>query len=246
MKRSSRRSAPARRSPTKSDLVTRIAALEKRLRAVTRALASKHAEADALGHELGETRTRQTAAAEILAIISSSPADVQPVLDAVAASAARLCGAIDAIIFRIDGDTTRRVAHFGPVPSMSEARVVTPGTPTGRAILERRTIHVHDILQELARGEYGEVRTLQLQQGSGFRTVLWVPLVREASVVGVIVIRRLEPHPFTEAQIALVQTFADQAVIAIENVRLFTELQARASAWRSPASSSSSTAAASG
>jgi len=102
MKRPVRRSTPARPSPTKTDLVARIAALEKRLRAVTRALARKDAEADALAHELSETRTRQTAAAEILAIISSSPTDVHPVFDAVAASAARLCGAIDAIVFRVD------------------------------------------------------------------------------------------------------------------------------------------------
>jgi GAF domain-containing protein len=227
MKRAPRPAATARRSPTKTDLLARIAALEKRLRAATRALARKAADAEALARELGETRTRQAATAEILAIIASSPTDVQPVLNAVAASAARLCGAIDSLVFRVDGDTIRRVAHVGPVPSMSEARPITPGTPTGRAILERRAIHVHDILDELARGEYAEVRTLQLQQGSGFRTVLCVPLVREASVVGVIVIRRLEPRPFTEDQVELVQIFADQAAIAIENVRLFTELRAR-------------------
>ncbi len=227
MKRAPRPAAAARRSTTKTDLLARIAALEKRLRAATRALARKAADAEVLARDLGETRTRQAAAAEILAIIASSPTDVQPVLDAVAASAARLCGAIDSLVFRVDGDMMRRVAHVGPVPSMSEARPITAGTPTGRAILERRAIHVHDILEELARGEYAEVRTLQLQQGSGFRTVLCVPLVREASVVGAIVIRRLEPRPFTEGQIELVQIFADQAAIAIENVRLFTELGAR-------------------
>jgi len=181
-------------------------------------------ELEAKNRDLTEALDQQTATSEILRVISSSPTDVQPVLDAVAESAARLCGANDALVFRVDAGTMLRVAHFGPVPSMSEARAITPHTPTGRAIVERRAIHIHDILDEMARGEYGEAR--DLQQGSGFRTVLCVPLVREDSVIGVIVIRRVLVHPFTDKQTELVRTFADQAAIAIENVRLFTELQA--------------------
>src|SRR5204863_4846840 len=114
-------------------------------------------------------------------------------------------------------------AHFGAITSVSDVRPVTWATPSGRAIMERRTIHVDDILEEFAHGNYLEARALQ--QGSGFRTVLVVPLMREEAVIGIITIRRLEVRPFTAKQMALVKTFADQAVIAIENVRLFTELQ---------------------
>jgi signal transduction histidine kinase len=175
--------------------------------------------------ELTEALEQQTATAEILRVISSSPTDVQPVLDAVAESAARLCGANDAIILRVDDGLMRRVAHFGSITSVSDRRPVTPGTPSGRAIADNRTIHIDDILEEFARGDFVEARGLQ--EATGFRTVLAVPLTREAEVIGVITIRRLEAHAFTAKQVALVQTFADQAVIAIENVRLFQELEAR-------------------
>jgi two-component system NtrC family sensor kinase len=174
-----------------------------------------------LFNETKEALERQTATSEILRVISSSPTDVQPVLDAVAESAARLCGATDSLIMRVDAGVISRAAHFRAVPSVSEARPVTPHTPTGRAIVERRVIHIHDILEEFARGEYEEARALQ--HGSGFRTVLCVPLMREDAVIGVIVIRRLEARPFAEKEVELVNTFADQAVIAIENVRLFNE-----------------------
>ena len=175
-----------------------------------------------LFNETKEALERQTATSEILRVISSSPTDVQPVLDAVAESATRLCGATDALIYRLEAGMILRVAHFGPVPSVSDARPLTRETVTGRSIIERRAIHVHDLLDELAHGEYAETRSLQ----GGIRTVLCVPLTREASVLGAITIRRVQVDPFTEPQIALLKTFADQAVIAIENVRLFNELQA--------------------
>jgi signal transduction histidine kinase len=183
-----------------------------------RALTEAHA-------QVSEALEQQTATSEILRVISHSPTDVQPVLDAVAESAARLCGAIDAIIQRVDGGMIYRVAHFGAIKAVSDVRPVTGGTPSGRAIMERRTIHVDDILDEFAHGNYPEAKALQ--QGSGFRTVLIVPLMREDAVIGIITIRRLEMRPFTGKQIALLQTFADQAVIAIENVRLFKELEGR-------------------
>jgi two-component system, NtrC family, sensor kinase len=155
---------------------------------------------------------------------------VAPVLQAVAESAARLCGATDAVIHRVEGDSLRRVAHFGSLPTgqVSDVRTLTPEIPSSRAVLERRTIHVHDILEDFDRGAYPEARVLQ--EATGFRTLLATPLMRESAVVGVIVIRRAEVRPFTDKQISLLQTFADQAVIAIENVRLFKELEARNSA----------------
>jgi signal transduction histidine kinase len=176
--------------------------------------------------ELSESLERQTATAEILRVISSSPTDVQPVLEAVASSAARLCNANDALIYRVEGDQLHRVVHLGPLPVVpGNVRSATRGSASGRAVIDRRTIHIHDILEEFARGEFEDAQ--DLHQMSGFRTVLAVPLLREGSAIGVIALRRQEVRPFTEAQMSLLQTFADQAVIAVENVRLFTELQSR-------------------
>src|SRR5947207_6697858 len=180
-------------------------------------------ELEARNSALSEALEQQTATSEILRVISHSLTVVQPVHDAGEERAARLCGAVEAIIQRVDGDMIYRAAHFGAITSVSDVRPVTWATPSGRAIMERRTIHVDDILEEFAHGNYLEARALQ--QGSGFRTVLIVPLMREDAVIGIITIRRLEVRPFTAKQMALVKTFADQAVIAIENVRLLTELQ---------------------
>jgi GAF domain-containing protein len=166
--------------------------------------------------ETKEALERQTATAEILRVIASSPSDLQPVLDAVAERAARLCGANDAVIFSVDGDVRRQVAHFGSIPLAQRSEVrVGRGPVTGRAIRERRTVHVHDVLEEIAREEYEPL----LQRDIGFRTIRATPLLREDTVIGAIVIRRTEVRPFTDTQISLLQTFADQAVIAIENVR---------------------------
>jgi len=180
-----------------------------------------------LFQELTESLERQTATSEILGVIASSPTDIQPVLDTVAESAARLCSANDALIMRVDDGRMRRVAHHGEIPSVSpaEGRPVTSRSVAGRAILERRTIHVLDSIAEPDRGLYPE--TYALNERLGIRTVLATPLVRENLVVGAIVIRRLEARPFDDKQMALLRTFADQAVIAIENVRLFKELETR-------------------
>ena len=174
--------------------------------------------------ELTESLEQQTATSEILGVIASSHTDVQPVLDAVAERAAHLCDAHDAQIFRLEGDFHRRVASFGPLPTpeLTELFPVSRDTVSGRSILERRSIHVHDLAAEVDT-EYPAAKVYLERFGT--RTILAMPLLREGTPVGGIVIRRNEVRPFTEKQIALLKTFADQAVIAIENVRLFQEIQ---------------------
>ncbi|MEK6666424.1 MAG: GAF domain-containing protein, partial [candidate division NC10 bacterium] len=178
-----------------------------------------------LNVDLTEALEQQTATAEILRVISTSPTDLQPVLDAIAESAARLCDANDVIIQRVDGDAIRPMAHYGSIPlQRGVGWPVNRGSVTGRAVVDRRTVHVHDLAAE-SDSEY-PVGKLH-QQELGHRTTLAAPLLREGAAIGAILIRRMEVRPFTEKQIRLLKTFADQAVIAIENVRLFQELQAR-------------------
>jgi GAF domain-containing protein len=177
-----------------------------------------------LFQELKEALEQQTATSEILGVIASSPTDIQPVLDVVAENAARVCGATDAVIQRVEGNTLRRVAHYGPLPVVEEPTPISRGWVMGRAAVDRRTTHVYDVAAEVET-EFPESKTLQ--QINPTRTMLATPLLREGVPIGVIGIRRLEVRPFTDKQITLLQTFADQAVIAIENVRLFKELQQR-------------------
>jgi two-component system, NtrC family, sensor kinase len=171
-----------------------------------------------------EALEQQTATAEILRVISASPTDVRPVLEAVAETAARLCGAPDAQIWRVEGDMLQVATTHGPIPVTMVRRPVSRDFVFGRAVVERSVINVED-LATLVDTEYPEHKASQARTGT--RSLLAVPLLREGAAIGVVVIRRTEVRPFTDNQIALLQTFADQAVIAIENVRLFKELQAR-------------------
>ena len=176
--------------------------------------------------ELKESLEQQTAMSEILGIIAGSPTDIQPVLDVVAENAARVCGANDAVIFRVNGKVLDRAAHYGPIRWMGgeESLLISRGSVSGRAVIDRRTTHIHDMAAE-SEAEFPE--GLSFQRVSGHRTILATPLVREGTPIGVIMIRRTEVRPFSEKQIRLLETFAAQAVIAIENVRLFQELEAR-------------------
>src|SRR5215207_1129569 len=180
--------------------------------------------------EISESLEQQTATSEVLRVMAASPNDVQPVLEAVARNAARLCEAVDVQIYRVDGLLLRQVAHSGPMPALQEGEALplVPGLITGRAVMEHRTLHVEDA-QQLEVAEYPD--SIALQKRLGHRTVLVTPLLREGNAIGAIAVRRNDVRPFSQKQVSLLGIFADQAAIAIENVRLFKEAQeARAAA----------------
>jgi signal transduction histidine kinase len=194
---------------------TELSLLKEELCRITQKLESRE-------DELAESLEQQAATSEILRVIASSPTDIQPVLDAVVESAARLCNATDGLIARVDGDVLiPGVAKYGSMP-VPEARRLSYGTPVGRAIIDRETVHVHDLKAEV---ETEFPHSKPRQAISGVRTLLATPLLPKGRAFGAIVIRRMEVRPFSAEQIELLRTFADQAVIAIENVRLFQEIQ---------------------
>lgn len=174
--------------------------------------------------DLQESLVRQLAMSEILRVIAGTPTDLQRVLDAVAENAARVCGANDAVIFLVENAVLWRVAAYG---SLIMSRIGEAGPPIdrgnvpGRAVVEGRTIHIHDL--QVVADEYPGAITRGIAQG--VRTEVSTPLLRESVPIGAILIRRTEVRPFSDSQIAILKTFADQAVIAIENVRLFQEIQ---------------------
>jgi signal transduction histidine kinase len=177
--------------------------------------------------ERDEALQQQIATSEVLSIIRRSPADAQPVFDAIVQSAARLCGAIFSVVYLHNNDRMRTAAtsNFSPaatsqIQEMQELKRPSRSHLAGRAILDRAVVHVHDVLAD---PEYSR----ELALAGGWRAVLSVPLLRDGEPVGAISVGKAEPTPYSDRQVQLLETFADQALIAIENVRLFEAEQAR-------------------
>jgi GAF domain-containing protein/DNA-binding response OmpR family regulator len=184
-------------------------------------------ELEARNRDLTTALEQQTATSEILRVISRSQTDVQPVFDTIVRSAVRLCDGLFSALFRFDGELIHQVAQHNYTPeALEEARRVYPARPSramgsGRAILERAVVQIPDFERD------PEYRHQAVARAVGMRSGLFVPMLREGIPIGVIAVSRAEAGPFSDNQIELLKTFADQAVIAIENVRLFKELQAR-------------------
>jgi two-component system, NtrC family, sensor kinase len=174
--------------------------------------------------DLEEAMVHLTGSANILSVIASSPTDIAPVLQAIAKSACEFCDAGDAAVMLREGDELRFRAHHGSIPLTMHARPINRDWVNGRAVIDKVPVHVHDFLS--AEGDdFPQGREMAARRM--IRTVLSVPLLHEGEAIGTIALRRIEAHSFSDKQITLLRTFADQAAIAIQNVKLFDEVQAR-------------------
>ena len=180
-------------------------------------------EVQAKTRDLSDALMYQTGSANILKVIASSPTDVGPVLQAIAESACELCEAVDASVFLRNDNHLTFSGHHGPLSIPDDKMPINRDWVAGRAFLDQKPVHVDDLQSD--DGDYLWGR--QFAEKHGHRTTLGVPLLRENESIGAIVVRRMEVRPFTVRQIELIRTFADQAVIAIGNVRLFEQVQAR-------------------
>jgi two-component system, NtrC family, sensor kinase len=173
--------------------------------------------------DLGESLQQQTATADVLKVISRSAFDLQKVFDALTESACRVCGAYDAVLLLREAGFLRIHSHHGPMLIDYDRVPISRDWANGRSVVDRKSVHVHDLCSEDVEFPVG----CDMARRMNVRTMLAVPLVRDQGVIGSLGIRRTEVRPFTDKEIALAETFADQAVIAIENARLFDEVQAR-------------------
>src|ERR1700676_1123187 len=181
-------------------------------------------EVQARTRDLTEALTYQTGSSKILSVIASSPTDVRPVLNAIVESACELCEAYDAIVVLKEGDELVSSAHHGSIPMIQARWPNDRNAVSGRAVADRLPVHLRDVLSD----EGAEFPTAQeMARLNGFRSILGVPMIRSDEAVGAILLRRTEVHPFSDKQISLLRTFADQAVIAIGNVRMFEQVEER-------------------